>query len=91
MSEPFISRTPPATAQDLIKSGWVARVRLAIVTNGNAVRIGDHTIEAQCINTPDTWLAIMLPNGGTKLASYVECATVIDMLTGVTAIPAGKP
>lgn len=91
MSEKLIPRHTPYTAQELIDTGWVERVRLAIVTNGNAVRIGDHAIEAQCINAPDTWMAIQLPNGGTKLTTLVECAAVLDMLTGVLPIPPATP
>jgi len=87
MSEKLIPRFPPYTAQELIDTGWVARVRMAVVTNGNAVRIGDCTIEAQSINQPDRWLVIMLPNGGTKLTSLAECAAVLDMITGVTPLP----
>ena len=87
MSEKFTPRFPPYTAQELIECGWVARARGAVLSGGNAVRIGDCTIEAQNINQPDQFIPIMLPNGGTKLTTLRECAVVLDMLTGAAPIP----
>lgn len=87
MSEKLAPLHTPYTAEELVECGWVGRVRRAVVANGNAVRIGPLTIDAQNINRPDEWMPIMLPNGGTKLASLADCATVIDMITGVSVIP----
>ncbi len=82
----------PYTSQELIDSGWVDRVRRAIVDNGNAVRVGkDFSIESQVINSPSDWRPIMLPNGGTLMIDGAQCAMVIDMLEGKTPIPPPTP
>lgn len=78
----------PYTALELLETGWCHRVRKAILDQGNAVRIGNQTtIEAQCINEPDRWLSIMLPNGGTKLVDMPACVTVIRWLQGHEPLP----
>lgn len=87
MSEKLSPKHSPYTAHELIQAGWVSRVRAAIVADGNAIRMGRLCIEAQVINRPDEWQRIMLPNGGTQLTSYDECAKVVDMLQGVIPIP----
>lgn len=87
MSEKLTPRHTAYTAKELVDCGWVSRVRSAVLANGNAVRIGPLTIEAQNINRPDVWMPIMLPNGGTKLASLDNCTAVIDMITGFSVIP----
>jgi hypothetical protein len=88
MSETLIPKHPPYTAQELIDTGWVSRVRSAIVANGNAVRAGkDQTIQGQVINDPARWMPILLPNRDTHLTDSAQCLLVIDMLEGKTPIP----
>lgn len=87
MSEKQIPKHAPYTAQELVDTGWVARVRAAILADGNAVRVGNLCIEAQTPNRPDDWRPIMLPNCGQSLVSLDECAKVVDMLKGKTPIP----
>jgi hypothetical protein len=78
----------PYTAEELLATGWVHRVRKAVLDNGNAIFIGAGcTIDAQCINEPDKHLAIMLPNGGTKLLNLAECLQVAAWITGEQPIP----
>lgn len=87
MSEKYLPKYTPFTAQELIDCGWVGRVRRAVVPHGNAVRFHNKSIQAQDINHPERYLDIMLPNGGTKLTSYDDCALIVDMLEGKVPIP----
>jgi hypothetical protein len=88
MSQKLTPKQTPLTAQELVEAGWVARVRRAILDNGNAIRTGKgNTIQGQTINQPDNWCDILLPNGGFQLASSADCALVVDMLEGKTPIP----
>jgi hypothetical protein len=92
VSEKYIPKFAPYTAQELVDSGWVERVRAAIVKDGNAIRIGgDRSIICQVINEPHRWMPIMLPNGGTQLIDFAQCMLVADMLEGAAPIPPKTP
>jgi hypothetical protein len=92
VSEKFIPKIVPLTAADVIQSGWASRVRSIILRDGHAIRASiHHEVEAQNINRPEVWQAIMLTNGGTQFDGPAECAKVIDMLEGKTPIPPPKP
>ncbi len=88
MSEPQKIIRAPCTAQELLECGWVRRVRNAVLANGNAIGIRNgNTITAQCINEPEKFMPIMLPNGGTRLLDEREAMTVLDWLDGTAPIP----
>lgn len=92
MSEQLTPKHLPYTADELVDSGWVGRVRAAIMANGNDVCIGgEKEILANTKDNRAGWQPIMLPNGGTRLVDFGQCMVVIDMLKGKTPIPEPKP
>lgn len=78
----------PLTCEDVIRSGWLRRTRNAIVADGYQIRAGaDLVVEAQVINDPDSWMPIMLSNGGKHFADADQLAMVIEVLEGRVPIP----
>lgn len=86
--QPLVPKPSIITAAD--SYDWAARVRSAIVRDGQAVRRGAaNEIQAKCLRS-DEWMPILLPGGGTSFATAEDRDKVIAMLWGEMEIPSGS-
>lgn len=81
MSQKLEAKHAPVRAADLSPE-WLAERRAIVLRDGHAIRAGATamTIEIQCINQPDRWLALGIDGRPLIFTDWVERDAVLEQL-----------